>query len=224
MLTTWDNRYALTRKIHVERISSAHFRDKCNKKIEQTQNNAVFCDVVPCGFNTNRRPSESSVFIRTTRRHIPEDGILHSHRRENLKSYKRLSNCMSAWGWPTGAETYSGYKNKIKTNILEILLRGTVPLKSLSNAHNRMQHTKKKTLWFESASELYRPSDRHLSAKWLPTCADRKCHVVSVTDPSGRISRFSRQEPLLSYQVAPQFVLTRLTAPRSRSTTFFFSW
>jgi hypothetical protein len=32
--------------------------------------------------------------------------------------------------------------------------------------------------------------------------------VVSVTDPSGRIFRFSRQEPLLFYQVAPQFVLT----------------
>jgi hypothetical protein len=47
--------------------------------------------------------------------------------------------------------------------------------------------------------------------------------VVSVTDPSGRISRFSRQEPLLFYQVAPQFVLTRLSAPRSRPTTFFFS-
>jgi hypothetical protein len=43
-----------------------------------------------------------------------------------------------------------------------------------------------------------------------------------VTDPSGRISRFSRQEPLLFYQVAPQFVLTRLSAPRSRPTTFFF--
>jgi hypothetical protein len=46
--------------------------------------------------------------------------------------------------------------------------------------------------------------------------------VGSVTDPSGRISRFSRQEPLLFYQVAPQFVLTRLSAPRSRLTTFFF--
>jgi hypothetical protein len=27
------------------------------------------------------------VLIRATRRNIPEDGILHSHRRENLKSY-----------------------------------------------------------------------------------------------------------------------------------------
>jgi hypothetical protein len=27
------------------------------------------------------------VHIRTTQRHIPEDGIIHSHRSENLKSY-----------------------------------------------------------------------------------------------------------------------------------------
>jgi DNA-binding TFAR19-related protein (PDSD5 family) len=30
--------------------------------------------------------SETSVLTRTTRRNTPEDGILHSHRRENLKS------------------------------------------------------------------------------------------------------------------------------------------
>jgi hypothetical protein len=33
---------------------------------------------------------ETSVLTRTTWRHIPEDGILHSHRRENLKSYMVL--------------------------------------------------------------------------------------------------------------------------------------
>jgi hypothetical protein len=32
--------------------------------------------------------SETSVHIRATRRNIPEDSILHSHRRENLKSYE----------------------------------------------------------------------------------------------------------------------------------------
>jgi hypothetical protein len=31
--------------------------------------------------------SETPVITRTTRRNIPEDTILHSHRRENLKSY-----------------------------------------------------------------------------------------------------------------------------------------
>jgi hypothetical protein len=64
------------------------------------------------------------------------------------------------------------------------------------------------------------PTERRLSAKWLPTFADKGCHVVSVTDPSGRISRFSRREPLLFYLVAPQFVLTRLSGPRSRPTIF----
>jgi hypothetical protein len=36
--------------------------------------------------------SETSVLTRATRRYIPEDTILHSHRRENLKSYNRPIN------------------------------------------------------------------------------------------------------------------------------------
>jgi hypothetical protein len=49
---------------------------------------------------------------------------------------------------------------------------------------------RKKTPWPESANELYRPSDRRLSAKLVPTFADRGCHVVSVTDPYGCILGF----------------------------------
>jgi hypothetical protein len=33
--------------------------------------------------------------------------------------------------------------------------------------------TNKQTPWSESASELYRPSDRRFSVKWLPTFADK---------------------------------------------------
>jgi hypothetical protein len=49
------------------------------------------------------------------------------------------------------------------------------------------KQTNKQTPWSESASELYRPSDRRFSAKWLTTFADTGCHVVSVTDPYSRI-------------------------------------
>jgi hypothetical protein len=34
---------------------------------------------------------ETSVLARATRRNIPEDAILHRHRRENLKSYIALT-------------------------------------------------------------------------------------------------------------------------------------
>jgi hypothetical protein len=46
--------------------------------------------------------SETSVPTRATWRNIPEDGLLHSHRRENLKSYAVTSNdgVMGLWILP----------------------------------------------------------------------------------------------------------------------------
>jgi hypothetical protein len=64
-----------------------------------------------------------------------------------------------------------------------------------------------KILWHESASELYRPSDRRLSAKLLPTFADTECHVVIATDPYTRIFGFLDWSRYFFFQVAPQLYL-----------------
>jgi hypothetical protein len=51
-------------------------------------------------------------------------------------------------------------------------------------------HTVKRIPRSESASELYRPSDSLLSAKLVPSFADRECHLFSVTDSYDRILGF----------------------------------
>jgi hypothetical protein len=71
-------------------------------------------------------------------------------------------------------------------------------------AVSRRRQTNKQTPWSESASELYRPSDRRFSAKWLPTFADKGCYVVSVTDPYGSILGFLDRSRYFFYQVANQ--------------------
>jgi hypothetical protein len=55
-----------------------------------------------------------------------------------------------------------------------------------------------------SASELYRSSDRHLSANLVPTLADRGYHVVSETDPYDSIIGFLDRSRYFLFQVAPQ--------------------
>jgi hypothetical protein len=73
----------------------------------------------------------------------------------------------------------------------------------------------------ESASELYRQSDRRLSAKWLPTFEDRGCHVVSVMDPYGRILGFLDRSRYFFYQVAPQLYSRSWVDPVPDPLSFF---
>jgi hypothetical protein len=54
------------------------------------------------------------------------------------------------------------------------------------------------------ASELYRPSDRRLPAKLVPTFADTGCRVVSATDPYGHILDFLDRNRYFFFQAAPQ--------------------
>jgi hypothetical protein len=60
------------------------------------------------------------------------------------------------------------------------------------------------TPWLDSASEMYRPSDRLLFAKLVPTFANRECHMISVTDPYDRILDFLDRSHYLFFQVGSQ--------------------
>jgi hypothetical protein len=60
------------------------------------------------------------------------------------------------------------------------------------------------TPWPEPASELYRPSDRSLSTKLVPTLADRGCCLVSTVVHYGRVFGFLDWSRYFFFQVAPQ--------------------
>jgi hypothetical protein len=58
--------------------------------------------------------------------------------------------------------------------------------------------------WPQCASELFRPSDRLLSAKLVSTFVDGGFNVVSVTDRYARILGFLNRSRYFFFQVAPQ--------------------
>jgi hypothetical protein len=61
--------------------------------------NAVFWDVPQCDSCKKRSSSEMSVLTWATLRDIPEDGILHGHSRENIKSYINSNIILLSTSW-----------------------------------------------------------------------------------------------------------------------------
>jgi hypothetical protein len=123
-------------------------------------------------------PTKCRLFLQVTWRHSSEDSIRLNYRSENLRSRSAI-------------------------------LIFVIFLKYLKSVHTfcsiwTKQNKTKQTSWPEPASELYRPSDSRLSVKLAPTFADRGCHVVSVTDPYGRILGSPYRSRYYFFQVAPQ--------------------
>jgi hypothetical protein len=70
----------------------------------------------------------------------------------------------------------------------------------------------------------YRPSDRRLLTKLVPTFVDRGCRVVSATDPHGPIFGFLDRSRYFVLPSSSSIVLTRLSGPRSRPTASREIW
>jgi hypothetical protein len=77
-------------------------------------------------------------------------------------------------------------------------------LSSTPPTFSTSQELIKTTPWPESVSELYRPSDRHLSEKLVPTSAARERHMVSVTYPYDRILGSLDRSNYFFFQEVPQ--------------------
>jgi hypothetical protein len=99
--------------------------------------------------------SETSVLTRAIRRNIPEDTILHSHRRENLKSYTMR---------------FLGYKSPVPTSQKTHNVSATEP--------SRLMLCK---IWGFHGGDY---EECHLLEYKNPVLTSQETHYISTTEPS----------------------------------------
>jgi CBS-domain-containing membrane protein len=110
---------------------------------------------------------------------------------------------------PSSGLTTKPGKKEVEAYGIVSLLHGSVLSKRrvVSEMHGvtaQKTATKKTKTKLRGLSPRVNYIDRRLSAKLVPTFADRGCHVVSVTDPYGRILGFIDRSRYGFFQVAPQ--------------------
>jgi hypothetical protein len=101
---------------------------------------------------------------------------------------------------------------------------GTIVWQTSGAEYRTIVFFKENTPWPESANELYRPSDRRLSAKLVPTFADRGVSRAQRDGSLRPYSLVSRPEQLLFLSSSSSIVLTRLSGPCSRPATSQKMW
>jgi hypothetical protein len=100
--------------------------------------------------------------------------------------------------WPVSAsELRRPSGRRLSAKLMPTFADRGCPVVSATDPHDSilgfLDRTNKQSPWPESASELFRPRSRRLSAKLVLTFADRGCRVVSSTDPHDSILRFLDQ-------------------------------
>jgi hypothetical protein len=127
---------------------------------------------------------------------------LHCYTKKNLDSF--LTNTLRIQSTAIQQEllssVWSSWPGLTKTIQPQVCTLTKIITKVMMSRQLKLNETSRS----KSASELYRPSARRLSAKSLPTVSGKRVLQGQRVRSQRPYSRFSRQEPLLFYQAAPQ--------------------